>query len=77
VAERDLTSEPMTPDGLNLRQTLFVEAYLGDARGNGVAAARLAGYSGSANILAQTAHQLLAHPEVSSRIRARVEQTKR
>jgi hypothetical protein len=73
VAERDLHSnEPATPDGLTLKQTLFVEAYLGEAHGNGVQAARIAGYTGSSVTLRQTASQLLRHPHVSSRIRARV-----
>jgi phage terminase small subunit len=62
----------MTPDGLNLRQTLFVEAYLGDARGNGVQAARMAGYSGTPNVLHVTAARLLRNATVLARIRERV-----
>jgi hypothetical protein len=52
----------------------FAEAYIGAAHGNGVAAARIAGYTGSPNALAQQAYRLLAHCKVRSHIRARVEQ---
>jgi hypothetical protein len=76
VAERDphRSTEPPTPDGLTLKQTLFVEAYLGEAHGNGVAAARVAGYTGTPNTLARTAWELLRQPKISLRIRARVEE---
>jgi hypothetical protein len=90
VAERDPhpTSEPATPDvldpsdgpiapdlnGMTLKQFAFAEAYIGEAHGNGAAAARLAGYNGSPNALAQQAYRLLAHRKIRSHIRARVEQ---
>jgi hypothetical protein len=72
----DPTDSPIAPDldGLTYKQFAFAEAYIGAAHGNGVAAARLAGYSGSPNALAQQAYRLLAHRKVRSHIRARVEQ---
>lgn len=39
--------------------------------GNGTEAARLAGYKGSDNVLAQTARDLLRNPQISEAIRAR------
>jgi hypothetical protein len=90
VAERDShpTIEPATPDdldpadcpiapdlkGMTFKQFAFAEAYIGAAHGNGVAAARIAGYTGSPNALAQQAYRLLAHRKVRSHIRARVEE---
>jgi hypothetical protein len=59
-------------DGLNLRQYLFSEAYLGEARGNATKAARVAGYSGSDNVLATTGRELLRNPHIKSRIQARL-----
>lgn len=57
---------------LNTRQHLFVEAYLGEARGNATRAARVAGYNGSDNVLATTGRDLLRHPQVASRIQGRL-----
>jgi phage terminase small subunit len=57
---------------LTYRQQLFVEYYLGEARGNGVAAARLAGYRGDGDALHVTAYRLLRNATIASRIRARV-----
>lgn len=54
------------------KQVLFVEAYLGEARFNATAAARLAGYSGSANTLAVTGHDLLRNPKITEAIRTRL-----
>jgi len=59
---------------LTLRETLFVEAYLGDCRGNASAAARAAGYTGSNETVRQTAVEVLRRPCITSRIRARVEE---
>jgi hypothetical protein len=64
VTERELT----------YRQRMFTEHYLGDAAGNGVQAARLAGYSGNARTLHSTAYELLRNPAILARIRARVEE---
>jgi hypothetical protein len=90
VAERDShqSNEPPTPDvldsrdgpiapdleGMTYKQFAFAEAYIGEAHGNGVAAARIAGYTGSPNTLAQQAYRLLAHHKVRSHICTRVEQ---
>src|SRR5262245_66584523 len=59
---------------LTLRETLFVEAYLGDCRGNASAAARAAGYTGTDHSLWTMASRVLRNVEVQSRIRARVEE---
>lgn len=52
---------------LNARQQAFVDAYDGD----GVAAARKAGYSGTPEVLAITASKLLRVPKVREAIEAR------
>lgn len=52
---------------INPRQLKFIEVYAG----NGVEAAREAGYTGSAATLAQTAYELLRKPDVRAAIRAR------
>ena len=46
-------------DGLTLKERRFVDAYLGEANGNGTRAAKFAGYSGSYYALAVRAHELL------------------
>lgn len=53
---------------LTERQRRFVEAYLGEACGNGTKAAGIAGYSGTYGTLAVTANGLLKHPKVSAAI---------
>ena len=58
---------------LTLKQERFINAYLGEAAGNGVQAARLAGYSGNDNVLHVTASRLLQQPT----IRTRVQETRR
>lgn len=58
---------------LTLKQRTFVEHYLGDAKGNGAEAARLAGYAGDASVLATTAYDNLAHPEIAALIARRVD----
>lgn len=52
---------------LSEKQRRFAEVY----DGNGTQAARAAGYSGSDNVLAQTARDLLTNPQVAALIRAR------
>ena len=50
---------------LSVKERKFVEAYAGDADGNGTKAAELAGYTGSYAVLAQRAHTLLKKSEVN------------
>jgi len=64
----------MTEHDLTLKQTLFTQYYLGSAKGNGVEAARLAGYGGDERTLAGIASENLAKPHIAARIRARVEE---
>jgi phage terminase small subunit len=61
---------------LTTRQALFVEAYLGLARGNATEAARLAGYQGSANTLQKTGYETLRAPAVAEAIAARLAELK-
>lgn len=57
---------------LTVKQTKFVEAYMGAASGNGVKAAELAGYSAkSKSVLATIAHENLRKPEILEAIRSR------
>ena len=51
------------------RQRRFVAAYSGEAAGNGVQAARLAGYEGTPDVLAVTASRLLRNAKVGSALR--------
>jgi phage terminase small subunit len=64
---------PKTSD-LTLKQQLFVNAYLGEARGNGVQAARLAGYKGTDVTLRAVASENLTKPAIAARIEQRIEQ---
>lgn len=57
---------------LTTRQHLFVEAYLGEAKGIASHAARAAGFNGSPNVLATTGRDLLRHPRVAARIQSRL-----
>jgi phage terminase small subunit len=57
---------------LTHKQALFVEYYLGEARGNATQAARMAGYTGTDHALQQRGYELLKKSEVLTRIRARV-----
>jgi phage terminase small subunit len=63
----------MADNKLTTKQQLFIEAYLGEAKGNGTAAARIAGYKGNDKQLGVMASQNLAKPSIASRVRARVE----
>jgi hypothetical protein len=58
---------------LTLKQELFVEAYLGAAKGNATEAARLAGYKGSDQTLAQVGAENLRKPHIAALIGKRVE----
>jgi hypothetical protein len=53
---------------LTIKQHLWVDAYLGSANGNGVAAARRAGYKGNDNVLAVTANDNLRNPKIRAEI---------
>ncbi|SRR6266542_2010504 len=59
-------------DNLTLRQHRFRDAYLGVANGDGVMAARLAGYRGDQNVLAVTASRLLRNAKVAESMKAHV-----
>ena len=58
---------------LSEKMRRFVEAYMGEAAGNGTKAARIAGYAGDDNVLAWTASTLLRKPKVRHAIDARLE----
>lgn len=53
---------------LTEKQRRFVEAYMGQACGNATEAARLAGYSGSENTLAQAGRANLRKPHIAALI---------
>lgn len=57
--------------GLTVKQKLFVEHYLIER--NGTQAARLAGYAGDDNTLAQVAYENLRKPEIRTAIDERLE----
>jgi len=61
-------------DDLTLKQSLFIEAYLGECAGNGVAAARSAGYAGNDNTLHVVAHENLRKPAIAARVGERLAQ---
>lgn len=63
-----------TDGRLTLRQQKFVEAYLKN-NGNGVAAAREAGYAGEPNVLAVQASTNLTLPKIQSAIRQRLRES--
>jgi len=53
---------PKDSDKLTLKQQLFVEAYLGEAKGNATEAARIAGYKGNEITLAAVGAENLRKP---------------
>jgi len=53
---------------LTRKQTLFVEAYCGEAAGNATEAARLAGYAGNDVTLGQVGAENLKKPQISKAI---------
>ncbi|HKS27810.1 MAG TPA: terminase small subunit [Pyrinomonadaceae bacterium] len=57
-----------------LLQRLWAEAYIGKANGDGVEAARIAGYKGSPHVLAQIAYENLKKPHIKALISVRVEE---
>lgn len=58
---------------LTHKQQLFVEAYLGVAKGNATEAARLAGYKGNDQTLASVGAENLRKPHITAMIGRRVE----
>lgn len=57
---------------LSVKQELFIEAYLGKAKGNATEACRLAGYAGNENTLKQMASENLAKPYIKAAITKRL-----
>ena len=57
---------------LTLKQALLVKAYLGEARGNGVKAARFAGYRGNEATLRAIASENLTKPNIAAEVSRRV-----
>jgi len=53
---------------LTVKQRRFVEAYMGDAQGNGTQAAALAGYRGNRNTLSSIADENLRKTEIANAI---------
>jgi len=53
-------------DKLTPKQQAFIDAYLGEAKGNAYLAAKIAGYSGSYNTIAQMGDQNLKNPKIVS-----------
>ena len=68
-----MTDRP-TDRRLTQKQRLFVEAYVGEARGNATEAARLAGYKGRDTTLAQVGAENLRKPYIASAIEKRAEE---
>ncbi|SRR6266496_1246494 len=58
--------------GLSLKQQKFVDAYLGEAAGNGTKAAQLAGYRGSQQTLKAVASENLTKPDIAKQIEKRL-----
>ncbi len=67
MSEGDDQPKPQEP-ALTLRQRRFVDAYVGEAKGNASAAARMAGYSKAM----QEGWRLLRNAEIQTAIKARV-----
>lgn len=58
---------------LSLREARFVRFYVGESRGNGRHASRLAGYSGSVKVLDVQAARLLGRPRVREAVQQALE----
>lgn len=67
--------KPQGEPALTLKQKLFIEAYVGRARGNATEAARIAGYRGDEGTLAQVGHENLRKPEIRAAMEARVQRS--
>lgn len=59
--------------GLSERHRRFVEAYMGEAAGNGARAAELAGFKGTNKVRSETARKLLARKDVKAAMAERIE----
>lgn len=70
--EQDIDEAPEL-EHLPERMRRFVDAYMGEANGNGTRAARIAGYAGDDNTLAVQASALLRNPKVKRAREARLE----
>jgi hypothetical protein len=62
----------MGKEGLTTKQRLFIEHFLGAARGNATEAARLAGYKGNDNTLSQMGAKLVRNGKIAAFISNRV-----
>jgi phage terminase small subunit len=58
---------------LTVKERRFIEAYLGEAGGNGTQAAEIAGYGGSRHTLKCVAQEVLRRPEVRAAITSLME----
>jgi phage terminase small subunit len=56
---------------LTPKEQAFVVAYIGEAKGNGTMAVRLAGYRGNRNVLGVTAARMLSKPKIRGAIDTR------
>lgn len=56
---------------LTQKQQAFINAYIGEANGNGTQAARLAGYKGSDDTLRSVARENLTKPHIAAEIERR------
>jgi len=59
-------------ESLTEKQRRWVEAYMGEAKGNGTEAARLAGYKGNRNTLSEVGHKMLKLDTVRAAIDERI-----
>lgn len=64
------------PGKLTTKQQLFVEAYLGAARGNATEAARLAGYAGTDETLRAIGYENLTKPHIAEAVGIRLQTAK-
>lgn len=60
---------------LSVKQEKFLDAYLGEANGNGTKAAQLAGYKGSLQTLKSVASENLTKPDIAKEIEKRLRTT--
>lgn len=60
-------------NGFTGLQTAFINAYVGEAKFNKTEAARIAGYAGNGNTLAQIGHKLVRIGKIGDEIKARLQ----
>jgi phage terminase small subunit len=63
-------------DELSVKEQLFVNAYLGEALGNGTKSARIAGYQGDDSTLAVQAVKLLRKAKITGAIQSELDKRK-